>query len=387
MKQAIVIGCHVNGLGVIRSLHWKKFRIIAMFYNPRTDFAQASKYVDQRVAVPHPRKDEKQFINFLIDNSTKWKDALIIDTNDDVSIALSKNKEKLERHYKIPTPEWSILRKLIEKPQTYKLAQECEVPYPKTFLPKTLRDLNDVKNDIVYPCILKPVLGHIFFSEFKVKNFPAKDFSELTSKFEYCMTRGHDVMVQEIIPGPDSNIFQCAMYINSEGEVAARFATKKLRQTPPRFGVARVAISEAIIPEIVEFTERMLKAINFRGLMHSEFKRDPRDNRFKLMEINGRLARSNWLATYCGVNLPSIAWMDLGEQTQIAVNGYKTNVYWIEVSKDISNSIFLHQEEALGFKDYVEPYFAKNKTFADLSRNDFRPIMRRILNLLKRGPK
>lgn len=385
MKQAIVIGCHVNGLGVIRSLQWKKFRITAMFYNHRVDFAQVSKYVDEQVLVPHPRKAEKQFIDFLIDNSSKWKDALIIDTNDDVSIALSKNKEKLEQYFKIPTPEWSVFRKLIEKPETYKLAQECDVPYPKTLLPKTSEELNEIKDEIIYPCILKPVLGHIFFSEFKLKNFLVNNYSELTSKFDFCVKSGHDVMVQEIIPGPDSNIYQCAMYINSRGNVAARFVIRKLRQTPPRFGVARVAISQEVIPEIVEFTERMLKAIDFRGIVHSEFKRDPRDNRFKLMEINGRIARSNWLATYCGVNLPWMASMDLSEKTQIEVNGYKKDVYWIEVSTDLSNSIFLHREEALGIKDYVQPYLAKNKTFADVSRKDFRPILKRILNVLSQG--
>jgi predicted ATP-grasp superfamily ATP-dependent carboligase len=42
-----------------------------------------------------------------------------------------------------------------------------------------------------------------------------------------------------------------------------------------------------------------------------EFKRDPRDGGFKLMEINPRLWQWHGLATACGVDLPRIAYADL----------------------------------------------------------------------------
>lgn len=384
MKKAIVIGCHVNGLGVIRSLGLKQFQIIAMFYNQLIDFAYTSKYVHERVKIPHPRKEEKEFIGLLIQNSSKWKDALIIETNDDALIAISKNKDILENHYNILTPEWNILRKLIDKSETYRLAEECNVPHPKTFLPKTANDLHKIKNEIPYPCILKPILGHVFFSEFNSKNFKVSNYSELLAKFEFCSKSGHEVMVQEIIPGPDSNIYQCTMYINSNGNIRAAFITRKIRQNPPQFGVARVAISQDVIPQIKEFTERMLKEVDFRGMVHSEFKKDPRDNVFKLMEINGRLPRSNWLATYCGVNLPWIAYMDATEKKQIEVGDYKKDVYWIELSKDLSMSIFRHHEENLGLKDYLEPYLSENKCFADISREDLIPFLKRIALFLMR---
>lgn len=91
MKKAMVIGCHTNGLGVIRSLALENFHIIAMHCDP-TEFAHASKHVHEKVRIPHPRAEEKRFIEFLIANSDKWKDALVIETNDEALIAVSKNK-------------------------------------------------------------------------------------------------------------------------------------------------------------------------------------------------------------------------------------------------------------------------------------------------------
>lgn len=377
MKKAIVIGCGIGGLGVIRSLGIEGFNIIALYYD-RTDFAQASKYVYEKTKIPNPRTEEKEFVDLLIRNSGKWKDALVLETNDNAAVALSKNKEQLEKHYKIATPEWSVLRRFIEKSETYRLAQKCNVPYPKTLLPKTLDEIHEIKDELSYPCILKPVVGHEFLSKFYSKNFKVTDPEELLSKFKLCSESGQEVMIQEIIPGPDSNIYECTVYISSSGNVNATSLSRKIRQSPPQFGVARVAISENEIPQLREFTERMLKEADFRGIAHAEFKKDPRDGQFKLLEVNGRILGSNWLTTYCGVNFPWIAYLDLVENKQIEVRHYQKNAYWIELYQDLSNSILRHSKEDLGLADYIRPYLARNKTFADISTVDFMPFLKRL---------
>lgn len=377
MKKAIVIGCHVGGLGIIRSLGLKDFQIIAMSYDA-TEFGHTSKYVYERVKIPHPRIEQKDFVDFLIKNSYRWNGALIFDTNDDVAVSISKNKAELANYYKIITPEWRILRKFIEKPETYKLAQTCNVPYPRTFVPESLDSINKIKSEISYPCILKPVVGHEFASKFNSKNFEVGNYNELLSKFELCLESGHKVMIQEIIPGPDSNIYECMVYVNSEGNINTRFLFRKIRQNPPRFGVSRVAISQDRDPQIEEFTEVILKEANFIGIATAEFKKDLRDNQFKLMEINVRAFRPNWLATYCGINFPWIIYMDLVEGEQVEAADYKKDVYWIELCQDIFNSVFRHNKEDLGFRDYIKPYLSKRRTFAILSADDFMPFLRQI---------
>ncbi len=377
MKKAIVSGCHVCGLGVIRSLGLKGFQIIAMSYDG-TDFGHHSKYVYERAKIPHPRIEEKDFIDFLIKNSYKWEGALIFDTNDDVAVSISKNRAELVNHYKIVTPEWKILRKFIEKSETYSLCEKCNVPYPKTFLPETLDGLYEIKSEIAYPCILKPVIGHEFMSKFNSKIFRVSNCRELLSKFDLCLESGYKVMVQEIIPGPDSNLYECMVYVNSEGHINTTFLFRKVRQNPPQFGVARVAISQDRIPQIEDFTERILKEADFRGIATAEFKKDPRDNQFKLLEINVRAFRPNWLATYCGINFPWITYMDLVEKEQIKVTNYKKGVYWIELYQDVLNSVFRRNREDLRFRDYIKPYLSKNKTFAILSTDDFMPFLRQI---------
>ena len=116
---------------------------------------------------------------------------------------------------------------------------------------------------------------------------------------------------------------------------------------------------------------------------HSEFKQDARDGTFKLMEINGRLSRSNWLTALCGVNIPHIAHQDLVERRSADATAYESCVYWIEVLEDVSNTLAHHRDECLSLAEYARPYLAARKTFADISARDWRPLIRRLRNVLR----
>ena len=111
MKKAIVIGYGVSSLGVIRSLGLKGFQLIALYYD-KTDFSHVSKFVDQRVKVPHPREEEDEFIEILLKNSDRWTGAFIFDTDDNVTVSISKNKRELTRYYKIGTPDLGYYKKI-----------------------------------------------------------------------------------------------------------------------------------------------------------------------------------------------------------------------------------------------------------------------------------
>jgi predicted ATP-grasp superfamily ATP-dependent carboligase len=379
-NKVLVVGCHTGGLGVFRGLGDKNIYIVAMTYD-KADFGYTSRYVSEVVNIPHPRIEEKKFIDFLISNSHKWKDALILDTDDHVAVSISKHKDELAKYYKIVTANWEVLRKFIEKKETYMLAQECNVPHPKTFLPKTLGELSIIKNEINYPCILKPVRGHEFKSKFNTKNFKVNNDTELLDKFKLCIESKQEVIVQEIIPGPDTNIYQMKAYINSKGNMSAKIFLNKIRQNPPQFGVMRVGISKKRNQEVELFSDRLLKHTNFRGFCSVEFKKDPRDDQLKLMEVNVRMTRNIWLATYCGVNFPWIIYMDLVENRQIEIKDYKEDVYYIEFYADLFNSIFRHNKENFTLRDYIKPYLSKNKTFAVFSSNDLAPFLKQTMIL------
>ena len=61
----------------------------------------------------------------------------------------------------------------------------------------------------------------------------------------------------------------------------------------------------------VDAALRLLRAFDFHGVSQVEFKRDPRDGRYKLMEVNPRLWLWHGLAASLGVDFARIAYLDL----------------------------------------------------------------------------
>ncbi len=373
MNTVIVIGCFVPGLAVIRALANKGLHIIAMTYS-KNDIAHLSRYVSEVVQVPHPEKEPQRFLDCLLSNGERWQGALILETADHIAFVLSKHKSELSKYYRIVTPDWEVLQKFLEKEMTYALAEQCGVPYPKGYAVDSMTDLSS-HPDIPFPCILKPIRSFDFVNRFQVKTFVVNDPEELSDKFQLCVDAGFPMLLQEIIPGPDDNLFKLHGYINSQGRMVSKFFYRKLRQSPPGFGVMRVGISTETNPQVARLSQQLLMHADYRGYFNTEFKKDPRDDTLKLMEVNCRMPRGGLLPTAAGVNYPWIIYLDLVRNQQIDVTDYKIGTYWIELYTDLSNSIFHHSEEDISLSEYIRPYLARHKAFAELDFHDLRPFM------------
>jgi predicted ATP-grasp superfamily ATP-dependent carboligase len=140
--------------------------------------------------------------------------------------------------------------------------------------------------------------------------------------------------------------------------------------------VARVGISTDRQPEVERLTEELLTRSNYRGYFSNEFKLDPRDGQFKLIENNCRMPRSGMLAIAAGVNFPWLMYQDLVLNQQCDITEYKVGTYWIDFWTDLYNSLFRRKKEDIRLRDYVGPYFARDKVFSDFDFEDLKPFFR-----------
>ena len=376
-NKVLVIGCCLTGYAVIRALSQRDIHIVAVTYSEERDVAHLSRLVSEVAHSPVPEDGEK-FVDYLISNADRWGGALILETADRVAVILSKYKKELSKHYRIATPDWAALSVFVEKEKTYALAEELGIPHPKSLY---LEHDTEVP-DVLFPCILKPVRGFEFAAKFQRKNFQVNDATELMDKLKLCRDAGLPMILQEIIPGPDENLYKMQGYINSKGVTVGKFFYRKLRQNPPRFGIARVGVSVERYPEVEELTDKLLHHTNYRGYFSNEFKLDPRDGQLKLIENNCRMPRSGMLATMSGVNFPWLMFQDLVLGIQSDVTQYKTGTYWIDLWSDMYNLVA--SKEDISRLDYIAPYLAHDKVFSDLNFSDLKPFIRVVSNNTKR---
>jgi predicted ATP-grasp superfamily ATP-dependent carboligase len=182
------------------------------------------------------------------------------------------------------------------------------VDVPATGHPRSAAEARAAADDVGYPVLVKPADPVEFKRRHRRQAFRCETRAELEEA--YALSEPYEPMVQELVPGGDGALYTLGSYLDAGGTPLGLFSGRKLRQTPRLVGTCRVG--EAVwVQEVVDAGLRLLAAFGFTGLSQVEFKRDPRDGRYKLMEINPRLFQWHGLAAACGVDLPQLAYADL----------------------------------------------------------------------------
>jgi predicted ATP-grasp superfamily ATP-dependent carboligase len=109
-------------------------------------------------------------------------------------------------------------------------------------------------------------------------------------------------------------------------------------------------------------------------LANAEYKLDPRDGRYRLMEINGRCFLMQGLARRAGVNYPLLAWREAvaGEVLRTTPNLWPG--VWVDLVDDVWYGALFRRREGLALADYAASY-RRPKTFAVWSAADPLPFL------------
>ena len=168
----------------------------------------------------------------------------------------------------------------------------------------------------------------------KVVLVPTAD--DLESAYEQASICG-PLMFQEVIPGDDRDFYTFGAYQDASSRPLGVFVSRKVRQHPRSWGESRIAES-LWVEEVAEDAMRLLTELSFHGVSGTEFKRDPRDGRLKLMEVNARHWLHHRLATASGVNLSLIAYSDaLGQPIEgpRQVDGLR----WLDLPREARDTV------------------------------------------------
>lgn len=381
MRPVIVVSGYTMGLGVVRSLGRQGVPVVLAHYDER-DIAQVSRFVTTTIRVPHPEHHTADFIEQLLGCADLYPRAVIMPASDEALTVLAQHKTELERHFTMACPDWEVTRRCIDKKLTSAVAASCGVPAPRTLLPTTWEETRACATEVEFPCLVKPCQSHLFYEHFKRKMFAVATPAELLEVCERAGAAGLEVMIQEFIPGNDSEVVNYNAYA-WEGEVLTEFTAVHVRNAPPWFGSPRVVVSREI-SEVMEPGRRLLGALGFSGYACTEFKRDPRNGIYKLMEVNARHNLSTRLAIDCGIDFPWLQYRHLVDGVPPSALPYRKEVYWIDLVRDIGYSARYLRQEHYPLSAYLRPYLHAH-VFAIFDWQDPRPFSRRLAFLARQG--
>ena len=377
----LVLSGHTIALGVVRSLGSNGVPVYLVSYDKK-DMAQKSRYLKGSFVLPHPEKNTEDFIAGLLKIGEQIGRAIIFPADDPTLVTLSQNLESLKTKFIVPTPDWSIIKKVINKDITYSIAEEVDVPIPKTFLlDKTVTVSSDLIKDFRFPCLIKPVQSHTYYDVFKTKMAVVNNITELELNFNECKKYNIDVTVQEIIVGETCQglNFNSLFY---NGKIKQGFTAYKVRMTDSDYGIPVVVRSREMIKELWEYSEKLLGKIGYEGYSCIEYKFDKRDGLYKLLEVNGRYNRSSLLSVKTGINFPWIQYNYLVNNKDFIHRDYKKNYYYVDEFKDIQVNIKSVLTGKQNIIKFLKPYFSKN-VLAIFSVKDPNPFIKHVLDAIK----
>jgi D-aspartate ligase len=383
---AVVVGGDYQGLEIVRSLGRRGVPVCVV--DNEHSIARFSRYCKHFVHRTGLRQ-EASTVESLLKLATEMdlQGWVLYPTREEHVAAFSRHRSELSKVFRVPTPEWDSIQWAWDKRNTYKLAQELSIPTPVTKYITHIDQLQELDN-LTPPFAIKPAIKEHFVYATKAKAWRADSHAELRALYQKAaeLVGPGEVIVQELIPGGGSQQFAyCAFF--RDGQAVGKMVARRRRQHPPQFGRASTYVETADVPQLEELSERFLRAIHYYGLVELEYKLDPRNSQYKLLDVNARTWGYHSLGKGAGVDF---SYMLYSDQVGLPVQASKGHpgVSWVRMTTDVPAAIMTYLAGDLDLKTYIRSL--KNCTVeAVFSREDPLPGLMEILLVpylaIKRG--
>jgi len=303
---AVVVGGGLNALGVVRSLGMAGVPVIVVNDHLGSP-AMRTRYGRKRVM---PALEGQAWVDSMLLLAREiGGPAVLFVTEEKTVVAASLFREQLAPHFKIRMPGHERLMALMHKQGFQQLAEEVAAPVPRTVQLESPGDLPKVAS-LKFPCVFKPSNKNYEYGARFKKAYKVNSVEEVERLYAEIAPVQPDMVVQEWIEGPDSEIYFCLQYVGEDGKPVASFSGRKIRSWPPRIGgTASCTAAWEHEAELREMTATFFRQVGFTGMGSMEYKRDTRDGKFYMVEPT--VARTDFqeeVATVNGVNLPYAAY-------------------------------------------------------------------------------
>ena len=384
---ALVMNCDYNGLGVIQALG--PFGIPLYALDRKRSVGTFSRYATYWQC-PDPMTSEERFIEFLVSRGSQFSEKpVLLPTNDEWAMALSRNKLELQASYVPCVADWAVVDLVIDKSKFCKWGAEIGYPVPRIW---HIREADGIPSDS-FPLAAKPKHRRVAGDDAR-----ARALSVVLERYRLTILRDrgqldefltqHErilphMLLQEYVEGLSDRMYTVGVYANQRHEVVGLFTGRKVRGFPPDCGDCIVGQSEPVPAYIKEMVKDICGRLGYQGIAEFEFKRDAKTEALKIIEINPRSWSWIGITPACNVNLPWIAYTDLmgrgGVGCRESTKG-EGEVKWAKPIDDLKNCLYRNKragfpEWHMGIRQWWRTLAGSRLVLAGLNPRDPLPLL------------
>lgn len=379
------------GLDIARSLGRRGIPVYGFDWDSKA-VGRKSKYC-RLVVCPDPSKAEAEYVQCVLDWGKRMRRRVVLyPLRDDLVLLWSRERERLQQYYEYVMPDHATMVRLTSKDGLVAAARECGVPAPETVVPDNSEEVEAFARTLSYPVILKPSQS-VYWQTPEMVSFLREGLLSARTKVKLCQNPAELIhsyrriaqyddrlVIQEVITGPATNLDYISFYLDRQSRPLGMFAGHKMRILPSGFGSASY-VRSFYDRELEEVALRLLSGVRYQGLGGLEFKKDPRDGRYKVIEFNTRYGMWDGLGIRCGIDNAYAAYRDalgLPVETQ---STYREDVTWLDWSRDLRAFWGLHKQERITLGEWLRSLRGE-KMWAIYSMDDWRPGVAFTFHLL-----
>ena len=341
----------LNALAIIRALGRRGVPVQAVALRGSAQIASCSRYCSRLAEVETP--EVLYWALRRIGEGRAARPALFVD-NDAMLRALSPHAASLQRWFEVVDPVGRAIE-LTDKQFQLRVAREAGLPVPGSWYPREAADVIALDRQTHRRLIAKPLAASAAF-----KVLLAEDALDLLKQLGAHGADPSSVVVQEFIEGGDGALYSAYAYGPAAGGAPVVFTSRKLRQNPPGAGV--MAVGEPCdAPEVREMTLALMQALDYRGMLSVEFKRDAESGRHYFVEWNPRFDACHSLSWQAGFDGAHLAYRDRvhGEAPAAVEPRYDAGHAWINFDCELHN--FAQRPSRLLRPSTWKPYLRKTE--------------------------
>ncbi|AOU98522.1 hypothetical protein BI364_11655 [Acidihalobacter yilgarnensis] len=300
---ALVLGSGFNGLGVARSLGMLGVPV----YLADTD----TKRPEMRTRYAHPLKIAAlqgdpliRDLQVLAQTRLAGPKPVLVLTQEQTVRTVGSAQAILSPLFRFLLPPAGILDTLMHKAGFDRLAAQTGLRVPRTVQVREAADV-DTALALTCPLIIKPAVHAPAYEQRFRKAYRVEDANTARELLGRILDVLPDVVVQEWIPGNDSDIYFCLQQLAVNGQIEASFVGRKIRSWPPNVGGTASCIAAPECAELSAITANFFTRVEMCGLASMEYKRHATTGEFVAIEPTvGRTDYQEEVATLNGMNLP-----------------------------------------------------------------------------------
>lgn len=379
----LVLGCDIGALAILRTLGSLGVPVYGV-EDDKNNIVLRSKYLKKYFIKEFDPENPDDYLEFLQEVSAQISEkAILIPTSDDLSVFVAEYSSKLIENYIFPVNSAELLDQLADKKKMFQLALDNIIPTPHIICPQNLDDVNAALSELSYPIMLKGIDGQRLQERTGIKMVIVETEDQLIENYKKLEDFDQpNLMLQEMIPGDDTEVYIFNGYFNVDSDCLAAFTGHKVRQFPIHIGCA--SLGECRWHDrVAEKTQRLMKSVGYKGILDIGYRLDPRDNKYKVLDINPRVGQAfRIFVAKNNMDVIRSLYLDLTGQSQPEIKPIEGR-RWIIEDYDLISTYEYFSEKSLTLKQWFSS-LSSIQEGAWFSWKDPVPFIYKLTSFIKR---